>query len=454
MDESFSYWVARHSLTQIVNLLHYDAHPPLFYMFLHFWILGGHSEFYLRIPFAVCGAASVIVISFLGNELLNHRIGFLAGLIWAFSSVALKGETLCRMYAPAVTFSLLATYFFWRGFKQSSLKNWTVYFVFAVLSIYTHYYTAFVLLAHWLFLITQRRWREAFWGLISIAAVYLPWFPVFFFQIANGASHLFPRYGISPLFFAGVFWTGEFFGPPAMMLMLAFLDFAGWIVGFKILSNGKRLEGFFLFLLFSIPFLIPLCITSFTSLHVFSFRYAIIFMPYFIFPVLYAFLNLPLIFQTPVFASFLFLNISFWYFFLTSPTYQRQNWRLASQEIQASLKPGDSILVEQTMSFFPLAYYLPQDLKIGWSPVQHSLTTSLNWYDIYGKKSLPLVKKVTQDSRRIWLIMCQYQQVDPHFYLYSFLRKHEHMLLSKQIVNVYSDNIYIFLFRRKGSASK
>ena len=458
LDEAFSYWVARHSLTKIVDILHYDAHPPLFYMFLHFWEKGGNSATYLRIPFALCGAINIILLYFLGEEFLGKRMGYFIGGIWAVSFYALKYESWCRMYAPAVTFSLAATWFFWKAFKQPSLKSWGKYFIFAVLSIYTHYYTAFILLAHWIFLLFQKRWREASWGLICITVAYLPWFPVFFFQIGHKVSQTFPgaSFTTSLVLLADPFWAKPFFTHSVWYLILGILDLLAWFFGLTMFAKNERKESMLFVLLFGIPFLIPLMITLFTPIHIFAPRYAIVFLPYFVFPIVKGLSKLSSGVWVSFLACFLVINLFVTSLYFTSPVYQKQNFRLAAEKLRNALHPGTFMLVKQIGSLFPLAYYLPQDLKIKWregmylDPVDPG-KSDLRWYGISGTQSIPFIKKVGDDSRRICLVMCQYQINDPGRKIYAYLAHHDRQTLSYRIRDLSPEgDIYIFFFKKRG----
>ena len=457
MDESFSCWVAQHSLSEIVSLLHYDAHPPLFYMFLHFWEMGGNSVIYLRIPFALCGAVNIILLYFFGEEFLGKRMGYFTGGIWACSFYALKYESWCRMYALAVTLSLLATWFFWKAFKQPSGKAWGRYFVFAVLSIYTHYYTAFILLAHWIFLLFHSRRREALLGLICIAIAYLPWFPVFFFQIEHKVSQGFPMASITTPFIilAGLLAAFHFFLRRFWYFILGFLDLTAWISGLIVWRKSEKEKTFLFFLLFSVPFLLPLMITWVTPMHIFSARYAIIFLPYFIFPIVKGVQKLSFVVWFPFLVSSLAINLYMSSLYLTSPVYQRQDFKLAAQKIQGSLISGDTLLVEQISSLFPLAYYLPNELNVKWDPKGYLVPvdpgkSNLNWYGISGTHSLPFVKKVAASSERVWLVMCQQELVDPDWSIYAYLKSHDIELHAYKIRSLSPfDDIYIFLFRRR-----
>ena len=314
------------------------------------------------------------------------------------------------------------------------------------------------MLAHWFFLLIQRRWREALWGLACIAAAYLPWFPVFFFQIGHKVSQTFPEAAIITPFIVLVdlFWTKHIFLQRFWYFIIGFIDLLAWLIWALIWGKREKEKAALFFLLFSVPFLFPLMITWVTPLHIFSARYAVIFLPYFVFPIVKGFSKLPSAVWVPFLACFLVINLFVISLYFTSPVYQKQNFRLAAEKLRNSLKPGTSIFVEQIGSLFPLAYYLPQDLKVKWRKGMYldpfdPGKSNLTWYGVSGTQSLPLVREVIHNSSRICLVMCQYQLGNTQGRIYTYLKRHDRQTLSYWIrdLNPESD-IYIFFFKRRG----
>ena len=64
LDETFSIWLAKQSVTEIVQwTIKIDQHPPLYYLFLHFWIgRFGDNVYDVRLLSALFGAGTIPVI--------------------------------------------------------------------------------------------------------------------------------------------------------------------------------------------------------------------------------------------------------------------------------------------------------------------------------------------------------------------------------------------------------
>ena len=193
MDEGFSVWMASHPLSELFKLIPYDAHPFIFYTFLHYWMKGGDSVAYLRFPSVICGVVSCLTIYALGKELLGEKQGVLTAVFWACAMESLNSDTEIRMYAYATCFALLSTYWFWKAYKQGGKKSWFFYYLFASLSLYTHYYTGFIIMAQWIFLLIQRRWRAAVWVPLVLTLIFSPWTLVFFLQFFHAIDTGMPR---------------------------------------------------------------------------------------------------------------------------------------------------------------------------------------------------------------------------------------------------------------------
>src|SRR5690349_4672548 len=68
VDESFSIWLARLPLSQMLFVVtHVDTHPPLFYVLLHFWDMGRSDPWWSRLLPVTLGTAAVPVAYLLGR---------------------------------------------------------------------------------------------------------------------------------------------------------------------------------------------------------------------------------------------------------------------------------------------------------------------------------------------------------------------------------------------------
>lgn len=158
-------------------------HPPLFYSFVQWWAHVGHSEFVLRLPSALLGTVSVLLLFWLASALFDEEVATTALwlatlsplLIWysqEFRSYALVGVLVLGSVLSMVAFIRKPHWLYWVLFSLSTLA-----------AIYTHY-TAFLLLPLQLVLLvalsgTRRNvtigllWWSATWLLVIIG--YWPW---------------------------------------------------------------------------------------------------------------------------------------------------------------------------------------------------------------------------------------------------------------------------------------
>lgn len=465
-DEAYSYWMSSHPVRQLLRLMLNDAHPPLFYLFLHFWEMAGRSEVSLRLPFVAFGATNCLLVYAIGKSAFNEKTGMLSAIFWAFSAVAANEETQARMYAMALTFSLLATYCLWRACLKPSLAGWSLYALAAALSLYTHYYTVFILFAHGIFLMSRRRYKESLFIGAALFAVFLPWLPSFLHQLTAGAGTHMSGTGPADLFFdfALMLGTGTLF-PDKINIFVSLIGIGLLALGcWKTIQKDER-AAWFLLPLFAVPCFIPFAIASSTPLHVFVFRYVILFTPYFIMLVVRGLAELPGAIGYACFTFFVLANLTMWILFVTGPAYQRQNWRDAAALLRRSMATGDAIFFEQPMCMFPLSYYLPEYLKVepgngtNFKLSNPTKKIGITWYmpeegffrrdeKAFG----PPLENAARHSKRAWIILCETRPVD--LKLLSWFLKNEPPPAYFRFKSVEKQNdINVYLFTSRGGES-
>src|SRR5512137_893858 len=97
LDEVFSVTQASQSGAAIAAD-QYEAHPPSYYLFLHEWLGVDQSEFWARLPSALLGTLTVLVIYRLGR-LRSERIGLIAAGLLAIDPMHIWYSQEARMYA-------------------------------------------------------------------------------------------------------------------------------------------------------------------------------------------------------------------------------------------------------------------------------------------------------------------------------------------------------------------
>jgi len=112
LDETFSVWMARHSVPELLQwTVNLDQHPPLYYLLLHYWIaLFGDTAYYARLLSALFGAAAIPVIYLIGKRLSGAVVGLAAALFLAFSLFNIYFAQETRMYTLLTFNAAVAIY--------------------------------------------------------------------------------------------------------------------------------------------------------------------------------------------------------------------------------------------------------------------------------------------------------------------------------------------------------
>lgn len=458
MDEGFSVWVASHSLHEIMLLLPSDAHPPLFYLFLHFWMRFGRSEAFLRLPFAFISAFSAVIIYKLGQKYYSQTIGLLSGLFWAVSLEALRSDTQVRMYGIATCFGLIATWYFLKAYENSSFSNWLKYFLTGVLCIYTHYFTGFILITHLFFLLIRKQWRTALLLSLAFTIAFTPWSSIFFYQLQKAGKEL-PKPGWDTFYFlsmlSGIY---RLLTHTNQELFVSIFSFCMILLSTVMTILQRKEYQLLLALEFYLPFILPFAFSNITKHHILMFRYTLIFAPYFALLLLDGLTKLPKIFSLPLVSVLLLANFGFWSLVISGTGYDTQPWKNVTQTLKIKLTPHDGVFVEQFLALMPLWYYLPQKFEIQFFDTEGlqgvavfpTAGESTFWMPV-GKNTPPeALKGPCNLTKRQWLILSQEEGDDPNEKILHWFLKNQQLV---SIQNFYSldpgEVIHVLLFKSR-----
>ena len=98
-----------------------DQHPPLYYLFMTFWIRFGVSEFWLRLPSAVSSSLAVVMMWRIGVAMERPRLGLLAAALLATIPLHIWYAREARMYGLISLFWVSSIYFYIQTIRRD---NW------------------------------------------------------------------------------------------------------------------------------------------------------------------------------------------------------------------------------------------------------------------------------------------------------------------------------------------
>lgn len=219
-DESYSVALARQPMVDIWTIGGHDVHPVLYYWFLRIInLLVGQSIICYRL-LSVIPIAIMIILGYTHiRKDFGEKTGFIFSFISAFLPEMATYAIELRMYSWAILAVTLLAIYAYRLSKEDNTKNWIIFGIASISSIFLHYYGLMaagliniVLLIH---LIKNKRKK----GLIYIisfgvvqATCYLPWI----IYLAGQMKHV-----------ANGFWIGFTF--PKTLMELLSSQLAGYI---------------------------------------------------------------------------------------------------------------------------------------------------------------------------------------------------------------------------------
>ncbi len=112
LDETFSVWLANHSIPELVGwTVRIDQHPPLYYLLLHGWIaLGKDTPYHVRLLSVLFGAGTIPIVYLIGKRLSGAVLGLAAAVLLAFSPFNIRYAQEARMYTLLTFNAAVAIY--------------------------------------------------------------------------------------------------------------------------------------------------------------------------------------------------------------------------------------------------------------------------------------------------------------------------------------------------------
>ena len=112
LDETFSVWLANHSVAEMLQwIVKIDQHPPLYYLLLHYWIsLNGDTAYAARALSVLFGTATIPIIYLIGKRISGVVMGLAAAALLALSPFNIYFAQEARMYTVLMFNAAVAIY--------------------------------------------------------------------------------------------------------------------------------------------------------------------------------------------------------------------------------------------------------------------------------------------------------------------------------------------------------
>ena len=181
-DESSTlYLVMGNSLSEVMDSVSSDAEisPPLYFILAWLTTQLGSAPELVRLPSLIAGTVSIPLVYLVGARAVSRPAGLIAAAVMTLSPFMIFYSADGRGYAVAIALLLGSTLAMLAGARDGRTRWWVLYGLLSLLAMYTHYTSAFVLLAQlaWLFWAYPDARRPALLANAGAAVLFLPWVP-------------------------------------------------------------------------------------------------------------------------------------------------------------------------------------------------------------------------------------------------------------------------------------
>jgi hypothetical protein len=348
-----------------------EVHPPLYFYWLHFWLLLGAvadpainmHEAWLRVSSLLPSLATVAVLWYLVRDAVSGAAATVAACCLALCSFhVVFGEEL-RMYSLATLWVTLAAWALWRG-------RFPVYAVAACLALYTHYLTGFYLLALHSILVWHRTMlRPLLLADLAVAAAFAPWVP---HVLEQAGSPLLLRQLPAPAWFPELVfqwcvgwtvpvplagWPGVFLAPIKWLALAVPVTLAGVLWQRR---DATRPAALWSLLTCLTPVLLAVAVTEGTPVRIFEYKYFCMSTPFAAMLLGWAATQAPRPLALGIAIALLGANLYSLGELCFNPAMGWQDWQATAQFVAPRVQPEDTILVQPGMFSAALNYYLAQ----------------------------------------------------------------------------------------------
>jgi hypothetical protein len=143
-DEGWTVWATEH-LTQVMQTIGEDRHPPLYFVSLALWEeVAGLSRLALRLPSAYSALITAALIWQIGRRVGGQIVGVQAALLFVVMPTALYYTREIRHFGWLMMMVTLSSWLFLRVLSRPTIARYTVYAVSIAVMMYTLYMGFFV----------------------------------------------------------------------------------------------------------------------------------------------------------------------------------------------------------------------------------------------------------------------------------------------------------------------
>jgi mannosyltransferase len=438
-DEAVTQQIIRHPVGEMLaGNARDNGNPPLYWAAARTWqTAAGEGDTKLRVLSVVLGVLTVPFLGLLGRRLAGPTVGLAAAAVFAVSPLAVEFANEARTYALLQFLAVVNCWLFVRWLSDGGVVNWAAYAATMSLCWYSHYFAAFLPLAHLLTLALMpwsgRRWLGWVGAMVATTAAWAPWAPVLVTQLTTPGNLTrseetwvvqFLATPVSYAFGRTLAWRAS---PPWWLAAAA----AGAALGFLLpalvgavrVARQKAAVTLLLGWLL-LPVLVPLVLAILYK-PVYSHRYAAVGLPAFAVLVAAGYVALRPGLRAVLLTVAVGLTAVSLYRYNTEPL--KDDWRAATPVILAGLEPDHLVVFDCVIEVVTFQHYAGPDrparaIGLDTSPADGPALPGVAYRD--GRRLDPVARDYAAEifaADRVCLLLCAPKRPDDE-YLEAFHR--------------------------------
>lgn len=399
-----------------------DVNMTFYYGLLAVWVslVGVQDEAIVRLLSVAFAAASVPVVILIAERISDLRTAILAGFLLAVNGFAIRYAQEARGYSLVMLLTALSTLLFLEIRTRRSKALLVAYVLVSAMAIYTHFFAAFILLAHFVTIIVEERRRlDPVRLLVTYGAIGLVAAPALIGASLAGTcqiAYLQPPESVHILAaMRGIAGDAAISGVPdetmlwagsallaGTILCLVFAAIATVRARRTPLGQGRRIVWMWL----ALPFVVAL-VVSFLLVPVFAWRYLVVLVPPTAILVAIGLTSLrrPLaVAGTAVMLALAVATTIGWY---RQP--EPEPWREVVAHVADAGQPADAIVMYTPSVRKPIRHYALVEDRVAEMPVELQAAKAgcdpVESVDAIAAASPDLARLSPQYHARVWLVI-------------------------------------------------
>ena len=369
-DDAFSIFLSRQNLGSIIQGTAADTMPPLYYFLLHFWMGLSEQLWWLRFLSVLLSLGCGFMLFRIVSELFGANAGLWAALFAGISPFQIYHAQDLRMYTLLGLSQLVYLWFFLRlsdinGAAGNKLLNWVGLVFSGSVAMYTHNLAIFTLIVPDIYLLLKRRWQKLgrlLAAQLIIGVLAIPWLVMIPGQIDKIQRAFWtPRPGFVEVFQVIIIFITNLPLSEILLVLAAVLSL--WILVLVSIETWKHRRTnnhllFWLTILIVPPLL--LFLVSYIMRPVFVARAFIVsgLADYGLIGWVVSRSHAKPV-KVFIAGSFILASLAALPYFYTYAEFPRSPCKQAMDYLGREIYPGDIVIHDNKLSFFPCHYFAP-----------------------------------------------------------------------------------------------